>query len=334
VGFAADGKLLALRNSWDGHIHLWDVEAAADVRTYPGHKQGDEGWWTVFSPDRKTFAGMSDDYTIHFWNVSSGKPLGILPPHPHLADDRGVWFTPNGKAAATIKNCSIRLWDVRTGKELLSWSAHHDVTALAFAPDGKTFVTTRSDGPLLLWDAVAGASQLAKCTGPELSASWDALASPDPIQGHRAVCTLVGAAPQTVPFLRQRFARRPAPPEAGRLALLIAELDDARFEVREEASRQLFELGESSERALRKALDGDPSLEMRYRLEDLLEKVERLELSAEASRWQRAIEVLEYVGNAEAKDLLELLVKELPRRQAQEAREALQRLTRRTSPGP
>ena len=110
---------------------------------------------------------------------------------------------------------------------------------------------------------------------------------------------------------------------------LIADLDSAQFAVREEASRELEKLGEPVEPALRQALRSRPTLETRRRLERLLEKLDAPVPPVETLRALRAVEVLEHIGTAEARRV----VQDLARGAAgagltEEAAAAVQRMAR------
>src|SRR6185295_5618003 len=51
---------------------------------------------------------------------------------------------------------SIVLWDLKTGEPIERFLRHQSwVTALAFAPDGKRFVSGGHDGTAFLWDIQA-----------------------------------------------------------------------------------------------------------------------------------------------------------------------------------
>src|SRR5207248_10135617 len=80
---------------------------------------------------------------------------------------------------------------------------------------------------------------------------------------------------------------------------------------RETAFKALAKLDDRAQAALRKALDGKPPLEMRTRIEQLLQRLApgKLPLTAEALREFRAIEVLELIATPEARTVLESLAK-------------------------
>ncbi len=91
-----------------------------------------------------------------------------------------------------------------------------------------------------------------------------------------------------------------------RLARLLADLDGRKFVERERAVAELERLNFAAEPALRKALADKPSLEMRRRLEALLERLDPAR-SPERMRELRAVEALESVGSASAKEVLRSL---------------------------
>ena len=166
----------------------------------------------------------------------------------------------------------------------------------------------------------------------ELEALWTDLGSEDAPRGYRAICSL-RAGTQALAFFRERL--RPAPPaDSGRVARLIADLDDERFAVREKATTELEKLGKEIEPALHKALQGKPSLEVRRRIDRLLEKLESAAPSPEQLRLLRALEVLEHIGTPEARELLRTLAKGASgARLTQEAKASLDRLANRAAAG-
>jgi WD40 repeat protein/tRNA A-37 threonylcarbamoyl transferase component Bud32 len=69
-----------------------------------------------------------------------------------------ISFSPDGRVVVTgSSDCTVRLWDVATGKPLGEPLPHHDVvSAVAFSPDGKTVLTGSHDHTARLWDAATG----------------------------------------------------------------------------------------------------------------------------------------------------------------------------------
>jgi HEAT repeat protein len=92
---------------------------------------------------------------------------------------------------------------------------------------------------------------------------------------------------------------------------LIAELDDDDFNVRERATADLAKMGGAADAALRQALEGRPSAELRQRVQHLLD-AKRADPEPEQMRRSRAFEALEGMATPEAKKLLEELAKGAP----------------------
>lgn len=113
--------------------------------------------------------------------------------------------------------------------------------------------------------------------------------------------------------------------EAKRLASFIADLESNDFALRERASAELMKLGESAEPALQRSVAAPlASLETKNRAEAILVRLDRSPQRLPAGR---LLQVLEQIGNAEARGLLaELASGALDAWLTREAREALNRL--------
>jgi hypothetical protein len=227
-----------------------------------------------------------------------------------------------------------RLWEVATGQELLHLQPPAGV-ALAFAPDGRMVATGERSGTILLWDVaggVFGKPEAATRPGPKaLEDLGKDLEGADAIKAYRAAGRLLAAQREAVPFLRGLL--RPKPPDQGRqneIARLIGDLDADAFATREKATVRLGELGSAAEPALWNALQGKPSLETRMRVERLLARGPGAGVAPLPPAQLRALTVLERLGTAEARAVLEALA-ESPAggALAVEARAALGRLARR-----
>lgn len=193
---------------------------------------------------------------------------------------------------------------------------------MAFSPDGATLASGSSDTTALLWPIFPAPPK--PVTLADLPTFWADLAADNAGRGYRAAGAFTASPREGVAFLKDRLPRRDMPkPE--RLSRLLADLDAEDFRSREEASKELEQLGELVQPALQKVLKERPTLETRRRIDTLLEKQK-----VEQRRWARAIQALEVVGASEARAVLESLAGErLPTPICQDATAALARLEKR-----
>jgi HEAT repeat protein len=161
----------------------------------------------------------------------------------------------------------------------------------------------------------------------DLKARWSDLGGGDSTRAWQAIWDLALAGQSAAPYLGERLRPVPAA-DAGNIAQWINDLDADDFATRRAASRELERLGELAVPALRKALEGTPSPELRRQATRLVENLAGL--SGERLRQIRAIEALEYMGTPEARQIIEKLAEGAPEaRLTHEAKAALQRLARR-----
>src|SRR5262249_25652303 len=118
------------------------------------------------------------------------------------------------------------------------------------------------------------------------------------------------------------------PTDREKLARWIADMDADDFATRRDAARELEALAELAEPALRKALETNPTQELRRQATRLLDKL--TSISGERLRQVRAVEALEYANTAAAHELIERLAKGAAEaRLTREAKAALERVRRR-----
>ncbi|MGH7224725.1 MAG: WD40 repeat domain-containing protein, partial [Gemmataceae bacterium] len=249
-------------------------------------------------------------------------------------------FSPDGVLlAAGDTEGTIHLWGLAIGKEVRQLQGHRGgVESLAFSHDGKRLASGGRDTTALIWDirevAEAAHPRPIDVSQQRLEHLWADLGGNDGARAHRAIWELA-AARQTMPWLREHL-KPVLPADARRMARLIADLDSDDFTVRERATRDLEALGQPAGPALRKALASKPSLEMRRRIEPIVEKLDNWPTSSGTSlREWRALEVLEHLGTPEARKLLERLAEGVAEAGlTREAKAALQRLAARHAPKP
>jgi RNA polymerase sigma factor (sigma-70 family) len=327
IAFSPDGKWLATghiddrKEVKDDLLRMWDVAAGKEVRRLIGSKELMIPS-VAFSPDGRVLAAVGWSGTIQLWDPATGKSLCRLGEPGGRAS--GVAFSPDGRMLASSgRDDMVRLWEAATGSERKSFRGHRGSTeGVVFSPDGKTLASGGWDTTVLLWD-VRGSPAGAPA---ELEASWEALAGADAARAYHAILYLSAAPGPAVRFLRERL--RAAADEGPRAQRLVAELDSDDFRTRQKAAAELEALGEQAEPALRRALAGRPSPEVRRRAAQLLEKTPWAP-PPQTLRALRAVEALEYAGTAAARELLRDLARGVPdARLTREANAALTRLVK------
>jgi WD40 repeat protein len=329
LSFAVDGKTLAV--GYHHSIFVWVTRTGkirrqlhmGDLRALGYLPDG-----TVASAEEN--GGLV--YSVRLWDVMAKKELHEWGSakggyHAHMA------VSPDGRLLAGSFERTIHVWETNTRRKVEEFTGHRrHVSVLTFHPDGRTLASGGADGAILFWD-LTGRLQDGKLLGKPLPAAeldllWKQLGG-DAARARQALWTLAASPAQSVPFLRRKLSPVPEV-DPKRLARLIADLDAEEFARREKAMRELRGLGEVAVPALRRALDGTPSFELRQRARRLLAPFEESSLPPSTVQALRAVEMLERAGTAEARKFLAVLAKGSPAaRLTREARESLQRLSRR-----
>ncbi|HEY7426476.1 MAG TPA: sigma-70 family RNA polymerase sigma factor [Gemmataceae bacterium] len=337
VAFSPDGKTLAT-TAHDQTVRLWRVDTGEELRRLKTLRLQNNA--VAISPDgRLLFVGSGGERPIQVWELATGRELPpfTLPRYQERIFSFG--FSSDGRTLASGgEDGVVRLWEVTSRQERRRFTGH---TGWAYrvlvAPDGKRLASASNDTTTVVWDLTTPSADerrlAAGLTEEQAKALWADLAS-DAERADRAIRVLTAAKKQAVPFL-QRQLRPVAPVRAQRLARLIADLDSETFQVRQQATEELERLGEQAEPALRKALAGKPELEVRRRLEQLVEKLTEPVPSPDRLRALRAVEVLEHIGTMEAQGILESWAKgALEARLTQEAKASLERMARQPDAKP
>jgi WD40 repeat protein len=295
----------------------------------------------AFAPDGKTLAA-AERSVLRLWEVASGQERGRLQTPGRFVT--GLAFSPDSRVLAVAGRVPrwLQLWNPASGRlvgRLDRPADRAEDNCLAFSPDGTRLVVAGGDNTAPVYDVAAvargPAPAAAKLTAGELEDLWIDLTGTDGPRAYRAIDRLAASPSESVPFLKGRF-KRPAEVDERRLARLVADLDADDFAVREKATRELEGLGAQAEAALRQALEGKPSPEVRTRAERLLAKLKSGKLPPSPELvGLRVLEALEHSYSPLARQALTELAADKPEsRLAQEAKAALQRLARRGATTP
>jgi hypothetical protein len=254
--------------------------------------------------------------------------------------DAGIAFSPDGTLlAAASQDGTLRLWDPATGTIRAQGKAERGgFQSLAFSPKGRILFTGGSDTTILMWDVAqlleAGQRRAGDFVTPQVEDLWRRLGGADAADAAQAMEQLQSRPQQAVALFRDRL--QPAPlVDVAEIRGLIKDLESDRFPARRRATRELEKLGELAEPFLRKRLAEQPPLEIRRRVEQLLEKQAGFVTLPEQLRAIRALEVLEHIGTPDAQAVLQKLAQGAPEGHfTQDAKASLKRLAKRSAPVP
>jgi RNA polymerase sigma factor (sigma-70 family) len=345
LAFAPDGKTLFACSGTHLSLLRWEVASGKELPLIGKHDGGLSR--LALSSDGRTVATATLGGTVYLWETATGRPRLIVKGAGYTTT---LAFSPDSRLLALGNNGShrayrgdklidrgwenrgeVRLLRLADGKILHTFTGHvGGVDTVAFSPDGKTLASGSRDTTVLLWDVTPyarAAAGLAPAVA-EIDALWSELRG-DAARAHRAIARLTAAPPaQVVSFLKGRL-HPVAAPDGSRVAALLKQLDSPTFVERDQAMRALSSMGDAVEPALRTALAAKPSPEVRRRVEELLADLDPTRPGSERVRTGRALEVLERVGGADARDLLrELAAGEQAVWLTQEARASLRRIER------
>jgi hypothetical protein len=225
----------------------------------------------------------------------------------------------------------LTLCETATGKIIDAWPSSGPVLALAFSPDGRRLLAGNHDSSALLWSLEPAPVRLDALKAMSDAQLWDALAG-EPSTAYAIVWKLASSPERALALLAKHLTPE-AEPDNEKIQRWLKDMGDPSLPKRDEAKRQLIQLGLLVIPPLHEALKEPHPLEMRRRLEELLRTIEAITPPPERLREQRALQILEMLATAPARRLLATLAKGgagSPRTRAAQA--ALARLQDRDPP--
>lgn len=177
VAISADGDI-GISGSEDKNVIVWDLKNKVAKWILKNHLGNI--FSVAISKDKK-FAltgGEVNDPRILLWNLDTGELARELTGHQHLVRD--LRFLPDGKTAiSTSYDCTVRKWDLETGKELFRFQgldtyaadnlrigSRRQVWQAAITDNSETLVCCLRDGTVRTYDVNTG-HELSKQLGPE-----------------------------------------------------------------------------------------------------------------------------------------------------------------------
>lgn len=154
VGATADGRALAASNG--SRLFVWDARTYVETENYE-KMQGLNPYTVAFSPDGRSVLAGSGAYwansfpgTPGLWDRASQRKIMDFAGHSNLVN--AVAWGPDGRFIVTgSKDCTVRLWNPTSGRELCRLMSFDDGTWVVADADGRFDTNNLERIPGLHW---------------------------------------------------------------------------------------------------------------------------------------------------------------------------------------
>ena len=144
--------------SWDNTFRLWELDTGELKGTPVELADGTGVNGITFSPDGNLIATWGGN-AVRLWDAKELKEVRCL--KGFIEGVRAVVFSADGSrllsgSYGTPAKCSLKLWEVTTGKLLLTIRDSGSVHGLAISADGRQALSGGPSGVVHLWDLESG----------------------------------------------------------------------------------------------------------------------------------------------------------------------------------
>ncbi|MEZ4733274.1 MAG: effector-associated domain EAD1-containing protein [Caldilineaceae bacterium] len=162
-----------LTSSIDGTARIWDTAASQELVKLAGYT-GPVTQATWSQDESKVLIVSSDSvgitHTVSIWDIATAQEL------IRLIGDMGsvlqaTWSHDESKILTVNADRTVRIWNARTGQELVKLSGVNQAT---WSQDESKILTSSADGTARIWDAATGQEQirLVGHTSSVFQATW------------------------------------------------------------------------------------------------------------------------------------------------------------------
>lgn len=293
--FSADGLYVAACCKRDKNAYLWSLKDTSKKKKLVGHSGPVQQ--IAFSNDTRYLATASWDKSVKIWEVASGSLLLTLSGHQEkvaaVAFNHSDSVLASGATGRT--DCSVALWDFR---ELL-------------------FVQRR------------GSEEFSKALTKK---NLNILLSREGDAAYKSIAYLVQHGDLVIPTIRSELVLDDFP-KTEKIKQLIAQLNSAKYLLREAAEKQLLAIRATAQGLLQNELRETQSPEVQFRLRRILSDDQVFPKVSESEKLQmnRLTLALELMESEQSEKLLKRIAVSFPSIEVQNfARTSLARISRAT----
>ncbi|CAL8467022.1 g6558 [Coccomyxa elongata] len=163
VSIADQGTRLVTASA-DSEIKKWNLDTATCLETLPGH-QGSRVKSFAVSANGRAAVSVLFDSSISVWDLEKMQVKWVLQKRGerdasrvHSGGVNAALVSDDGKLAVTLsKDCTARVWDLRSGTCMHVLVGHSDgLETASLSSDGRTLLTAAYDKSARVWDLRSG----------------------------------------------------------------------------------------------------------------------------------------------------------------------------------